>query len=119
MRWFKLSDYYYTPLQRKGQRFFEEYVPLSEIGEVAFSPDLSYIIADPRPIAPSPELDPKRILVFEGLRRLTATPVGRGIFAGAYALSYLPLLEETKTSKTYGPSELMMITSGLGGGKLV
>lgn len=118
MRWFKLSDYYYTPLQRKGQRFFEEYIPFEEIGEVAFAPDLSHIFADPTPTPPE-AIDPKRVLVYEGLKRLTSTPVGRGVLIGAYALSYLPLLEETKTSKTYGPSELMMITSGLGGGMRV
>lgn len=114
MRWFKLSDYYYTPLQREGQRFFDEYIPLEDIGEVAFSPDLTHIFANPLPTAPE-KIDVKRVLVYEGLKRLTATPVGRGVLVGAYALSYLPLLEETKTSKTYGPSELMMITSGIGG----
>ena len=112
-------SYYYTPLQRKGQRFFEEYIPLERVLEEAFEPDFSFIVADPRPVAPEPELDPTRILVYEGLRRLTATPIGRGVLIGAYALSYLPLVEPTKTSKTYAPSELMFIQSGLGGGMIV
>ena len=51
MRWFTLSQYYYTPLQRQGQRFFEEYIPLERIYEEAFDPDFSHILADPRPIA--------------------------------------------------------------------
>ena len=119
MRWFKLSEYYYSPLQRRGQRFFEEYIPLDRVFDEAFSPDLSHILADPTPIAPDPELDPVRILVFEGLRRVTATPVGRGLLVGAYALSYLPLLEPTRTAKTYAPGELMYLQSGLGGGILV
>ena len=119
MRWFKLSRYYYSPLQRRGQRFFEEYIPLERIFEETFEPDLSFILADPTPIEPNPELDPTRIIVFEGLRRLTATPIGRGALIGAYALSYLPLLEPTRTAKTYGPSEFAFLQSGLGGGMLV
>ena len=119
MRWFKLSRYYYSPLQRRGQRFFEEYIPLERVFEEAFDPDFSYILADPTPVAPSPELDPTRIIVFEGLRRLTATPVGRGVLIGAYALSYLPLLEPGAPAKTYGPGELAFIQGGLGGGMLV
>jgi hypothetical protein len=119
MRWFKLSQYYYTPLQRRGQRFFEEYIPLERVFEEGFKPDFSYILTDPTPVAPEQETDPTRILVFEGLRRLTATPVGRGALIGAYALSYLPLLEPTRTAKTYGPGELMFIQSGLGGGMIV
>jgi len=116
MRWFKLSQYYYTPLQRRGQRFFEEYIPLERVFEEGFKPDFSYILTDPTPVQ---ETDPTRILVYEGLRRLTATPVGRGALIGAYALSYLPLLEPTRTAKTYGPGELMFIQSGLGGGMIV
>lgn len=119
MRWFTLSQYYYTPLQRRGQRFFEEYVPLERIFEEAFELDFSHILADPTPIAPDPELDPTRILVFEGLRRLTASPIGRGLFIAAYGLSYLPVLEPTRTAKTYGPGDLAFIQSGLGGGMLV
>ncbi len=119
MGWFKLSRYYYSPLQRRGQEFFEEYIPLERIFEETFDPDFSYILADPTPIAPNPELDPTRILVFEGLRRLTATPVGRGVLIGAYALSYLPLLEPTRTAKTYASGELMYLQSGLGGGLIV
>ena len=114
-----MSRYYYSPLQRRGQRFFEEYVPLERIFEETFEPDLSYIATDPTPVSPKPELDPTRILVFEGLRRLTATPIGRGVFIGAYALSYLPLLEEGAPAKTYGPSEFAFLQSGLGGGTIV
>lgn len=112
-------SYYYTPLQRKGQRFFEEYIPLERVLEEGFEPDFSFILADPRPVAPNPELDPTRILVYEGLRRLTATPIGRGVLIGAYALSYLPLLEPGAPAKTYGPGELMYLQSGLGGGLIV
>ena len=119
MRWFTLSQYYYTPLQRRGQRFFEEYIPLERIFEETFEPDFSHILADPTPIAPDPELDPTRILVFEGLRRLTATPIGRGVLIGAYALSYLPLLEPGAPAKTYAPGELMYFQSSLGGGLIV
>ena len=114
-----MSGYYYSPLQRRGQRFFETYIPLERVFEEAMDPDFSYILADPTPIAPSPELDPTRILVFEGLRRLTATPIGRGVLIGAYASSYLPLLEPTRTAKIYGPGELMYLQSGLGGDILV
>ena len=112
-------SYYYTPLQRKGQRFFEEYIPLERVFEEAFEPDYSFILADPTPVAPSPELDPSRIAVFEGLRRLSSTPIGRGVLIGAYALSYLPLLEPGTPAKTYEPGELMFIQSGLGGGLIV
>ncbi len=119
MRWSKLSRYYYSPLQRRGQRFFEEYIPLERIFEERFEPDFSFILADPTPVAPSPETDPTRVLVYEGLRRLTATPVGRGVLIGAYALSYLPLVEPTRTAKSYGPGEMMFIQSGLGGGLIV
>ena len=119
MRWFKLSEYYYSPLQRRGQRFFKEYIPLERVFEEAFDPDFSYILADPTPIAPSPELDPKRIIVFEGLRRLTATPIGRGVLISAYALSYLPLLESGPPAKTYGQGELAFIQSGAGGALIV
>ena len=119
MRWFKLSRYYYSPLQRRGQRFFEEYIPLERVFEETFEPDLSFILADPTPIAPNPELDPTRIVVFEGLRRLSATPVGRGVLIGAYALSYLPLLEAGEPAKKYGPSEFAFLQSGLGGANLV
>ena len=112
-------SYYYTPLQKKGQRFFEEYIPLERIYEESLEPDYSFILADPTPVSPSPELDPNRILVFEGLRRLSATPVGRGILIGAYALSYLPLLEPTQTAKTYDEGELMVFQSGLGGALIV
>jgi hypothetical protein len=106
-------------LQRQGQRFFEEYIPLERIFEEGFEPDLSYILTDPTPVAPNPELDPTRVLVFEGLRRLTATPFGRGVLIGAYALSYLPLLEPTRTAKSYGSGELMFIQSGVGGALIV
>lgn len=119
MRWFKLSRYYYSPLQRRGQRFFEEYIPLERVIEEGFKPDFSYILTDPTPVAPEVETDPSRILVYEGLRRLTATPVGRGALIGAYALSYLPLVEPGAPAKTYGPGELMFIQSGLGGGMIV
>lgn len=118
MRWLRL-DYYYTPLQRRGQKFFKEYVPLDEVFDYVFTPDVSHVVADPTPVAPEPELDPTRVLVFEGLRRLTATPIGRFVFVGAYALSYLPLLEPTRSAKTYGPGELMFLQSGLGGGFIV
>lgn len=114
-----MSQYYYTPLQRRGQRFFEEYIPLERVFEEGFKPDFSYILTDPTPVLPEQETDPTRILVYEGLRKLTATPFGRGTLIGAYALSYLPLLEPTRTAKTYGPSELMFIQSGLGGGMIV
>jgi len=114
-----MARYYYSPLQRKGQRFFEEYIPLERVFDEAFDPDFSYIINDPTPYAPEPETDPKRILVFEGLRRLTSTPVGRGVLIGAYALSYLPLLEEGPPAKKYDPGELMFIQSGVGGGMIV
>ena len=114
-----MSDWYYTPFQKEAQKFFEEFIPIERILEEGFDPDFSYIVADPTPVAPSPELDPTKILVYEGLRRLTATPVGRGALVAAYGLAYLPLLEPTKTSKTYGPSELMFIQSGVGGVMLV
>ena len=81
-----MSEYYYSPLQRRGQRFFEEYIPLERVFEEGFEPDLSHIFADPTPVAPKQETDPSRILVFEGLRRLSATPVGRGVLIGAYVL---------------------------------
>jgi hypothetical protein len=119
MRWSKLSQYYYTPLQRRGQRFFEEYIPLERVFEEGFKPDFSYILSDPTPVAPEVETDPTRILVYEGLRRLTATPFGRGTLIGAYALSYLPLLEPGPPAKKYDPGELMFIQSGLGGGMIV
>lgn len=112
-------SYYYTPLQRKGQKFFEEYIPLERVFEEGFSPDLSHIISDPTPSLPEQEVDPTKILVYEGLRKLTSSPIGRGVLVGAYALSYLPLLEQTRTAKTYGPGELMFIQSGLGGGFIV
>jgi len=114
-----MSDFYYTPFQKEAQKFFEEYIPLERILEEGFDPDFSYIVEDPRPIAPSQETDPTKILVYEGLRRLTSTPVGRGALVAAYALAYLPLLEPTRTAKTYGPAELMFIQSGLGGGLIV
>lgn len=115
----QMGRYYYSPLQRKGQRFFEEYIPLDRVFDEAFDPDFSYIINDPTPYAPEPELDPERILVYEGLRKLTATPVGRGLLIGAYALSYLPLAEPGPPAKKYEPGELMFIQSGVGGGMIV
>lgn len=115
----KMARYYYSPLQRKGQRFFEEYIPLEKVIDEAFAPDFSYIIDDPTPYAPDPEMDPSRILVYEGLRKLTATPVGRGILIGAYALSYLPLVEPGLPAKKYDLGELMFIQSGVGGGMIV
>lgn len=109
-----MSDWYYTPVQKEAQEFFEEYIPISRIMEEGFAPDLSHIIADPTPTAPeTPDL--QTVLVYELLRRLTATPYGTAALIGAYGLAYLPLLEPTKTSKIYGPSELMTITSGVGG----
>ncbi len=114
-----MSDWYYTPFQKEAQKFFEEYIPLERIAEEAFEPDLSYILSDPTPVAPKDELDPSKILVYEGLRRLTASPWGRGLLISAYALSYLPLLEPTRTARTYGPGEMMFIQSGLGGAMLV
>lgn len=112
-------SYYYTPLQRKGQRFFEEYIPFERVFEEGFNTDFSYILADPTPVAPEQETDPTRILVFEGLRRLSATPIGRGVLIGAYALSYLPLVEPGPPAKKYDPGEFMFIQSGLGGGMIV
>lgn len=111
-------SYYYTPLQRKAQRFFEEYIPLERVFEEGFAPDLSHIIADPTPTSPeTPDLD--EVLVGEVLRRLTANPYGRAALVGAYGLAYLPLLEQGDPAKKYDPGELMFIQSGLGGGMIV
>lgn len=115
---FSLSQYYYTPMQRRGQRFFKEYIPLERVFEESFVPDLSSIVENPIPTFPStPTIED--LIVGEALLTLTKTPVGRGILIGAYALSYLPLLEQTRTSKKYGPSELMLIQGGVGGGLIV
>lgn len=108
------SNYYYTPLQKQGQKFFRKYLPLDELGEIVFTPDFSHIVESPVQGFPkTPTFE--EILVGEALLTLTKTPLGRGVLVGAYALSYLPLLEPTKTSKTYGLSEMMYIQSGLGG----
>ena len=53
-----MSDWYYTPFQKEAQKFFEEFIPIERILEEGFDPDFSYIVADPTPVAPSPELDP-------------------------------------------------------------
>lgn len=107
-------------MQRRGQKFFEEYIPLDVVFESVFAPDFAHVYQNP--FGPDLEIefpDPKRVLVYEGLHLATRTPVGRGLLIGAYALSYIPLLEKTRTSKTYGPSELMLIQSGVGGGLIV
>lgn len=109
--------YYYTPLQRKGQKFFEEYIPADELFDSAFAPDTEHIIDRP-PKAPKIE-GPKEYIVYEGLRRIASTPYGRGLLISAAALSYLPLLEKTQTSKTYDEGELMFIQSGAGGALIV
>lgn len=109
------KEFYYTPTQRKGQQFFSEYFPFEKFFEGDFSS-----IFDPYSIVGPdfPQTD-ESIFVYHLAGKLTSSPIGRGVFFGAYALSYLPVLESGPPARQYDLGELMYINPSIGGAFLV